>query len=408
MKISRAVPVFGAVLTIAMVATFAPVVTSGSAPVTRDAGDSPPAPSREPIDGQSRKPGAVVSKATMLLEPPLAAVATAERISYVSSGPEGEPIVVTGAILTPRKQQPTKRDVVAWAHGTEGLADHCAPSRFATLSSDPAFPLYAATVTSLLTRGWTVAATDYAGLGSPGPHPYLIGESEGRAIIDSVRAARELNPSLSRDWVAMGHSQGGQGALFAGEQAQDYGRGLHLRGVLGMAAASDLDQLAEAIIGTPGQGYLVMALSGLAAEDPSVQPTLLLAPPATGRSDVLESGCFMEIIGGFADLTAEELLVGGALPPRIVAKFAVNNPGQRHGHAPILLQTGEADDTVPPFVADNLLAAYCAKNTATLVQKYSAATHDSILIDASADALDWIGGRLDGDPAPSDCGLNKG
>ena len=122
-------------------------------------------------------------------------------------------IVVTGAILTPRKQTRSEKDVIAWAHGTEGLADACAPSRFTTLSSDPTFPLYATTVKSFLDQGWTVAATDYAGLGSPGPHPYLIGNSEGRAIIDSVRAARQLDVSLSYNWVAIGHSQGGQGAL---------------------------------------------------------------------------------------------------------------------------------------------------------------------------------------------------
>ena len=258
------------------------------------------------------------------------------------------------------------------------------------MSSDPAFPLYATTVKSFLDRGWTVAATDYAGLGSPGPHPYLIGDSEGRAIIDSVRAARQLNGSLSDDWVAIGHSQGGQGALFAGEQAQDYGRGLQLRGVVGVAAASSLDELAAAIVGTPGQGYLVMALSGLAAVDRSVHPEQLLAPPALSRVGVLETGCFLEIIGGFADLTAEELLVGGTLPTQIVAKFAISNPGQRRGGAPILLLHGESDETVPSFVADDLLTAYCANGTLASVQKYPGATHDSVLVDSSEDAVDWI------------------
>jgi len=393
MKIRRSVPLLGVVISIlAAITPSAPTAAAGPAPV-----------SAQPIDGQSQKLGTVLTTAEMLLTPELAAVATGQRISYVSSDSDGKPIIVTGAILTPRLQTHAKHDVVAWAHGTEGLADQCAPSRFATLSSDPAFPLYATTVTSLVARGWTVAATDYAGLGSPGPHPYLIGVSEGRAIIDSVRAARQLNRSLSKDWVAMGHSQGGQGALFAGQQARDYGRGLRLQGVVGLAAASDLDQLALAIVGTPGQGYLVMALSGLAAVDPAVRPARVLAWPALSRIHVLESGCFMDIIGAFADLTADELLVGGALPPEIVERFAVNNPGQYQGHAPILLLTGEADETVPPFVADNLLTAYCAHNTATSMQQYAGSTHDSILIDAAADALDWIDDRFDGNPAPNHC-----
>ena len=118
---------------------------------------------------------------------------------------------------------------------------------------------------------------------------------------------------------------------------------------------------------------------------------------------MLETGCFLDIIGGYADLTAEELLVGGALPPDIVAKFAINNPGQRRGSAPILLLHGEADQTVPAFVADDLLAAYCATGTLASIQKYPDATHDSILIDSSADALDWIKNRLDANAASSDC-----
>ena len=43
----------------------------------------------------------------------------------------------------------------------------------------------------MLARGYVVVATDYPGLGVPGQiHPYLIGVSEGRAVLDSVRAAR--------------------------------------------------------------------------------------------------------------------------------------------------------------------------------------------------------------------------
>lgn len=403
----RAVPLLAVLLTIAVLTPSAPALAaSGLAPDTNDVGDSPAA-SAQQVSVSSREPGTVLSESIMVLDQSLARVATGKRISYVSSDPDGRHVVVTGAVLTPKKPSHFENHVVAWAHGTEGLADVCAPSRFATLSSDQTFPLYAKTVKSFLDQGWTVAATDYAGLGSPGPHPYLIGASEGRAIIDSVRAARQLNGSLSQDWVAVGHSQGGQGVLFAGEQVRQYGSGLHLRGVVGMAAASDLDLLAEAIVGTPSQGYLVMALYGLAAVDPSVRPEKLLAPPAMRSVGVLETGCFLEIIGGFARFTPDELLVGGAVPPDIVAKFAISNPGQRRGDAPILLLQGEADETVPSFVADSLLAAYCANGTVASVEKYAGSTHDSVLVDASADAVDWIEDRFDGDTAQSDCAPAK-
>jgi hypothetical protein len=399
------VPFVPAVLTALLLTMTAPTTAlSSSAPDHRV--DVPESTSQASLIGtpeSARRPGSVVTAAPMVLDPALAAVATGQRISYASTDPDDRPIVVTGAILTPRQHRRPQHDVVAWGHGTEGLADACAPSRFTTLSSDPTFPLYAVTVRSLLQQGWTVAATDYAGLGSPGPHPYLIGNSEGRAMVDSVRAARRLDRSLSKDWAAIGHSQGGQGALFAGELAGQYGRGLNLRGVVGMAAPSDLDLLAVNIAGTPGQGYLVMGLSGLAAVDESVRVGELLAPPARSREAVLETGCFQEILGAFAGFTAAELLVGGALPAEIVAKLAENNPGQRRGDAPILLLHGAADETVPSFVADGLLAAYCAQGTAASLRMYADVSHDAILTASMNDAIAWIDGRFQGEPAPSDC-----
>ena len=36
----------------------------------------------------------------------------------------------------------------------------------------------------MVRRDYIVAATDYPGLGTPGPHPYLVGTSEGRAILE--------------------------------------------------------------------------------------------------------------------------------------------------------------------------------------------------------------------------------
>jgi alpha-beta hydrolase superfamily lysophospholipase len=62
----------------------------------------------------------------------------------------------------------------------------------------------------MIERGVAVVATDYPGLGTSGPHPYLVGVSEGRAVIDSVRIAR-LMPGVGggNRFAVWGHSQGG-------------------------------------------------------------------------------------------------------------------------------------------------------------------------------------------------------
>nr|BFE72000.1 hypothetical protein GCM10020092_053010 [Actinoplanes digitatis] len=153
-------------------------------------------------------PGTVLSSTVATLPPELAPHGTARRIEYVSTDLTGAAVTVTGLVITPRRKA---LRTVAWGHGTTGLADQCAPSDH----QDVFWPEARAAVAELLKRGWTVAAADYPGLGTPAAHPYLIGGTTARAMIDSVKAARNLDSTLTTQYAVDGHSQGGQGALFA-------------------------------------------------------------------------------------------------------------------------------------------------------------------------------------------------
>jgi hypothetical protein len=66
-----------------------------------------------------------------------------------------------------------------------------------------------------------VAATDYEGLDTPGVHPYLVGLSEGRGVLDAARVTRYFT-RINSTTLIFGHSEGGQAALFAGELAPRY------------------------------------------------------------------------------------------------------------------------------------------------------------------------------------------
>src|SRR2546430_1245323 len=170
--------------------------------------------------------------------------ASAWRVLYVSSGLSGKPIPVSGVIMIPNDPAPGPgRDVVAWAHPTTGVQDDCAPS----LKSD--FFKRIPGLADMLSRGFIVTATDYPGLGTPGTHPYLVGVSEGRAVLDSVRAARQLAP-VSRRFAVWGHSQGGHAGLFAGQLAQNYAPEFSLKGIAVAAPATDLKSLLSEDIGS--------------------------------------------------------------------------------------------------------------------------------------------------------------
>ncbi|MGH1559106.1 hypothetical protein ACRAWD_18365 [Caulobacter segnis] len=71
--------------------------------------------------------------------------------------------------------------LIAWAHGTTGVADVCAPSFMPRSDRDQQY------LSAWLAAGYAIVATDYAGLGTPGPHPYLQPRSEGLAVLDSAR-----------------------------------------------------------------------------------------------------------------------------------------------------------------------------------------------------------------------------
>ena len=113
--------------------------------------------------------------------------ATTYRVLYRSTGLDDKPILVSGVVIVPPGDPPPGgRPIIAWAHPTSGVVPPCAPSLAIFLFEQ------IQGLRSFVRDGYVVAATDYPGLGTPGPHPYLVGTSEARAVIDSVRVAAQL------------------------------------------------------------------------------------------------------------------------------------------------------------------------------------------------------------------------
>ena len=144
-----------------------------------------PSSSEAPRAAEDRRPGKLLRSEPFKTGVP---GSQAWRILYGSTGRDGEPVEVSA----PRHRAPTLpapvngRNVVAWAHPTAGVGESCAPSmRRDPLDTIPHLP-------TLMALDDVVVATDYPGLGTPGPVPYLVGEIEGRAVLDAVRAARQI------------------------------------------------------------------------------------------------------------------------------------------------------------------------------------------------------------------------
>src|SRR3954454_3023861 len=105
---------------------------------------------------------------------------------YTSTGIHGKSVAVSGDVAIPKGKAPKGGwPVVSWAHATVGIADACTPSIVGMPGNYDSQLL-----NTWLKAGYAVVRTDYEGLGNPAaPHPYLIGVSEGRSVLDIVRAA---------------------------------------------------------------------------------------------------------------------------------------------------------------------------------------------------------------------------
>ncbi|WNG17867.1 alpha/beta hydrolase family protein [Cystobacter fuscus] len=228
----------------------------------------------------------------------LASARSNELVVYVSESVHGKPIAVSGIIALPKKAAPPGGyPVISWAHGTVGCADDCAPSR--DVAGTQAHPFNAfphVLLNKFLDRGWAVVMTDYEGLGTAGPHPYLLGKSQARGILDIVRAARQLHPEISNQLAIVGHSQGGQAALFGAHHAPEWTPELQLLAVAAMAPASavgTLVNLADLSTEKPdgGNAFIALFVTGALAGDPSIQLADVLTPEALALYPHVEERC---------------------------------------------------------------------------------------------------------------------
>ena len=325
--------------------------------------------------------------------------ATVLRVLYHSESIAGDDIAVSGLIVVPNGPAPDGgRAVLSWAHGTTGIADECAPSK------DPegnGIGLAGA----FLDRGMVFAATDYEGLGTPGRHPYIAGVSEGRGVLDIVRAARSLGDRVgaSDEVVIWGHSQGGHAVLFANQIASEYAPELHVVGTVAGAPPSQLSLIAAALKDSPFRYYLGMVAAGWAAAYPDADPADVLTPEGLARLDAVDDGCGGALAAAWSGLAYDELVKADPATVEPWKTLLVeNDPGFVVGESPILIIHGEQDEQIPLVSSQLLLDRMCGIGQVVERRTYPG-SHAGVIGPSLPDMLAWIDARLAGEPAPTSC-----
>ena len=296
------------------------------------------------------------------------------------------------------------RDVVAWAHGTSGIEDACAPSTNSWLFSS------IAGLSELLSRGYIVAATDYQGLGGPGPHPYLVGPSAAHSVLDAVRAARAIpNAAASNRFAVWGESQGGHATLWTARLARSYAPDLRL---VGAAAAAPPVDLSANLTGNKSAAVraLMTSFAGTSWSDVYDIPLSTIARPVgqdlmrrLARNCVTLNGFKLRTKVGLMRLTAQLKGVDLNASPRWAAVMRANSVAPRPVGVPLLIAQGSADVIVAPAVTRRFVNDLCRAGQPLRFIEVTGGDHITIATRTAATTIEWIGDRFAGRPAPNDC-----
>jgi pimeloyl-ACP methyl ester carboxylesterase len=373
---------------------------AGAAP--RTSGATPSATSvaasfyRSPVPLPPAPPGAVIRASVIPSHGRLPKGSRAFRVLYHSQSIAGADVAVSGVVVVPAGSPPPGGfPIVAWAHGTTGLASQCAPS-LGGFGSIPSLDAY-------LSRGMIVAATDYEGLGAAGIHPYLVGASEAQGVLDSARAARDLLGTAASNQVSIvGFSQGGQAALFASQIAPSYAPELFVAGAVAAAPVTSLAEFVPSRPSTrsdPDAVYAVMALDSWSKVYGNLPLSGVLVGTAGRQVTDLAAQCTGAVAATYDSTGASRLFrPNWETGAGVRVDAALNRPGQAPTSVPLLVVEGTKDGVTPYRTVTDFVSGDLCRGQHDTVQytTYSGIQHADLMTAAQGQILRWISQRLTG------------
>jgi pimeloyl-ACP methyl ester carboxylesterase len=358
-----------------------------------------------PATEPAGKPGEIV-RSLPILSAPLGA--DAWRVIYHTTDVNGEDVLSSAIVAVPEGPSPTGgTPIVSWGHPTTGAAQGCAPS----VLIDPFLMMTG--LSEYIAAGYAMVATDYPGMAVRGDSSYLIGVTEGNAMLDAARAARALSPGLGTDVVLWGHSQGGQAALFAGQQAAaGYAPDLDIVAVAAAAPAADLTELMTDDIdfmeGVTITSYAFPSYEAAYADRyTKADLTAVLTDDGAAAVDELASICL---------LTEGEHLHSVAKP--LIGNFVRTNPattepwqtllkensaGATPITVPVFIGQGLADTTVDPSSTKSYVEHLCSTGENVTFREFDGVSHLLAGSVSVVDVLPWLRGIRAGTTPAGTC-----
>lgn len=327
------------------------------------------------------------------------------RVQYWTTNGSGQRLAVTGIVAAPMEAIPPQpRRVIAWTHGAWGVAEKCAPSL------SPNFFDYSAGMDAVRS-GYVVVAPDYIGLASATMHPFLVGQDTANAVLDAVRAAREIpGAAAGSSFTVWGESQGGHAALWTAIAARSYAPDLTLVGTAAAAPPTDLaanlreasDKNARALLlsfalhsWTTLHGF---SMDGVANKTNQGIVHRLAENNCVSLNKKPKLGTILGILT-IARATRNKDI--GKIEP--FASFArANSVDPARVPGPLLIAQSGKDTIVSSAVTRKFAKSVCKRGTPTRWIEMTGGHGDSAR-DSAQETIGWITARFDGNPPPSDC-----
>ena len=343
---------------------------------------------------------------------------TLYRIQYVSVSANNKVVPATAFVAFPfaRPRHGAPYKMVGFAHGTIGTTYGCAPSS--------TFNLYDYdTVTPLLLAGYAVVGADYAGLGNNYTKAYWEANTlNAYDVIYSAAAAKKAWPQLlSKEWVAIGHSQGGGTAWGVAESDALESCGVDLLGSVPLEPGVRIgDEVAYAVqvaskaggsAAAAAAAYIGFVYAAIDVFAPSLVKDIF-TPIMMERFKLGEDlgMCFYLEASIVGDVAATQGLTGlvknfTLLDVTLQQFQAVTGAGTgKKAKVPMLVVQSTADQTVPyPVVAKAVQATCGAGGAAVEFGIYHDLDHSAAAGASAPEWLQWIGDRFAGVEALTKC-----
>src|SRR2546421_2902819 len=299
------------------------------------------------------------------------------RILYATTVDDSTPATAVATVFAPPDPPAGPRPVIAWEHATTGLLQKCMPSLLSTPTKG--IPER----DRIVMAGWVLVATDYSFAEKGGPHPYLIGEGEARAALDSVRAARQMSElTLDKRMMVWGYSQGGHAALWTGIVGPRYAPDLEILGVAAIAPAANIKNILAMNVAVDKRfgAYLALSYSRFYPDitfEQAVRPEALdAARQIVNLCDFLppEDSERIEVLAATFDGPALATSSNKALQARLE-----QNTADGLIKAPVVIAQGLSDIVVPSYATDAYVEERCSAGQRLEYWTFAGRDHGTIV-----------------------------